>query len=86
MESQPPLDTVTQTLTEQKTIEEPPEILKMRLKPEARVTWGAEVIDNEHMGKKSSKRKFRVPSFVYKIPLHIYINRAIDISAYNYDM
>ena len=64
MESQPSSDTVTQTITEQKTGEESSEVLKIRLKPEATVTWSEEVIDNEHMGKKSSKRKCLVLWFL----------------------
>lgn len=32
--------------------------LTLRLRPRPSVTWGADVINNEGMGKKSSKREF----------------------------
>lgn len=35
-----------------------PPILTLRLRPRPSVTWGADVINNEGMGKKSSKREY----------------------------
>ena len=49
--------TVTQD-TRQRTQEEPPVILRLQAvshPDERRVTWDEDVIDNENMGKKSSK-------------------------------
>lgn len=37
--------------------------LTLRLRPRPSVTWGADVINNEGMGKKSSKREFE-PSYI----------------------
>lgn len=34
-----------------------PAVLTLRLRPRPSVTWGADVINNEGMGKKSSKRE-----------------------------
>lgn len=41
---------------QQETAEAPPP-LTLRLRPRPSVTWGADVINNEGMGKKSSKRE-----------------------------
>lgn len=43
--------------------------LTLRLRPRPTVTWGADVINNEGMGKKSSKRKFRLAECITAISL-----------------
>lgn len=63
---QPAQGSVTTTLVEESNVEGKQEespsteapTLTLRLRPRPTVTWGADVINNEGMGKKSSKREY----------------------------
>mmetsp|Transcript_37145 Transcript_37145/g.90292 ORF Transcript_37145/g.90292 Transcript_37145/m.90292 type:complete len:142 (-) Transcript_37145:48-473(-) len=48
--------TVTMTVTETPAQNDNNEVLELTLRPRANVSWNESVIDNEGMGKKSSKR------------------------------
>lgn len=45
---------------EQRSQEQAQEKLVLRLQPKRSIKWDASVVDNEHMNKKSSKRKQRM--------------------------